>query len=666
MRNEATERDTVHKHSKIRILLFSFLVIVLVNLKLAHFDRAALGYIWSRYIYRCFGDARMTPLFEVYVLYRLILYLEDRVKKWPLIYTLPAAFFAFWMIEGRYFEIAGSVDFCFPEKFFVLLCALSALGYFFVYYFALVACEQIFLGVARRACVDTRNLSSHRLFRLVEERPFVTSLVLLLVASIPLYCISYPALFMGDTRRQVMQALGYVPLYYMHPVLHTLMIRLCLKIGMGLFGSENIGLFLNICLQGILIILALSFCVHTLVKNVGVRGYAALLVPLVFVVHPRCYQYLVQVTKDTTFCAFLLCYLCCTIRQMLGQARRYEFAAWVLFAILTILFRRDGMYVIIPTTFLIALFKGVRIKAAALVAIILVFLPVWDRVVMPALEVQPGSSRVVYSLIFQSTARYLTEYPDDVTPEEHDAIDAVLHYDQLVEKYQPELSDLVIRTYREEATKEDMKRFFQAMKSMFRRHPDVFFRAVFQNKFEYFYPSYVYSEYYNIDYCGYCYRQTNESTGTTHFHMPIPTYKAYLNYQMIREGFWHLPGLGVLISSFAAVFTSAFLLCFGLRRHLWRELTIMMICLMQIAIVFAGPTNGGYFRYSFPIVTVLPVMFLLICRAVVPDEKQEPALEASGGAIEADQTAAEGAGSAKGSSPRRAHIKRADNVGSNS
>ena len=635
MRNRATGEGAVRQHSKVQILLFSFLVVTLVNLSLAHFDRAALGYIWSSYIYRFFGDARMTPIFEVYVLYRLIYCLERRVKKWPLIYLLPAAFFAFWMIEGRYFERAGSVDFCSPEKFFILLCTLSALGYFFVYYFVLVACEQLFLSLARFACVDTRNLSSHRFFRLVEERPFVTSFVLLLIASIPLYCISYPALFMGDTRRQVMQALGFVPLYYMHPVLHTLFIRLCLRIGMGVFGSENVGMFIYICLQGLLMIVALSFCVHTLVKNVGIRGYAALLVPLVFVVHPRCYQYLAQVTKDTMFCAFLLCYLCCTIRQMLGQARRYEFVAWTLFAILTILFRRDGMYVIIPTTFLMVLFKGVRIKAAVLVTIILVFLPVWDRVVMPALEVEPGSSRVLYSLVFQSTARYLTEYPDDVTPEEHDAIDAVLHYDKLVEKYDPELSDLVIRTYREEATKEDMSRFFQAMKSMFLKHPDAFLHAVFQNKYEYFYPSYGYSEYYNIDYCGYCYDQANESTGVTNFHMSASTYKAYLNYQMIREGFWHLPGLGVLISSFAAVFASAFLLCFGLRKHLWRELTLLIVCLMQIAIVFAGPTNGGYFRYSFPIVTVLPIMVLLICRAIVPNDGTA-ALEGSGGAIEAE------------------------------
>jgi hypothetical protein len=155
---------------------------------------------------------------------------------------------------------------------------------------------------------------------------------------------------------------------------------------------------------------------------------------------------------------------------------------------------------------------------------------------------------------------------------------------------------------------------------MFRRHPETFIRSVLQNNFEYFAPSKKHSEYYNVDYSLTCIDQTNEATGRTSFSMSEPHYQMYLKYQMLREGFWHLPALGNLISSFAAVVTSCFLLFYALRRRRWKQLALMMILVMQIAIVFAGPTNGGYFRYTFPIVTILPVFVLLLMSDASDDE----------------------------------------------
>ena len=48
----------------------------------------------------------------------------------------------------------------------------------------------------------------------------------------------------------------------------------------------------------------------------------------------------------------------------------------------------------------------------------------------------------------QQTARYLKEYPDDVTKEEAKAIDGVMKYDEIADLYNPELSDPVKATYR--------------------------------------------------------------------------------------------------------------------------------------------------------------------------------------------------------------------------
>ena len=57
-------------------------------------------------------------------------------------------------------------------------------------------------------------------------------------------------------------------------------------------------------------------------------------------------------------------------------------------------------------------------------------------------------SRVFFSIPMQQTARYLKEYPDDVTKEEAKAIDGVMKYDEIADLYNPELSDPVKATYR--------------------------------------------------------------------------------------------------------------------------------------------------------------------------------------------------------------------------
>ena len=89
----------------------------------------------------------------------------------------------------------------------------------------------------------------------------------------------------------------------------------------------------------------------------------------------------------------------------------------------------------------------------------------------------------------QQTARYLKEYPDDVTKEEAKAIDGVMKYDEIADLYNPELSDPVKATYRGgHITMAKLKRYFNAWFSMFLRHPGVYIEATLHNSYGYYYP----------------------------------------------------------------------------------------------------------------------------------------------------------------------------------
>lgn len=106
-----------------------------------------------------------------------------------------------------------------------------------------------------------------------------------------------------------------------------------------------------------------------------------------------------------------------------------------------------------------------------------------------AAGVEPGSVKEMLSVPFQQTARYLKEYPDDVTSKERKAINKILDYDKLAEIYQPERSDHVKDTYKDK--KGGLKRYFrQAWLPMFFKHPDAYFEATLENTYGYYYPFY--------------------------------------------------------------------------------------------------------------------------------------------------------------------------------
>ena len=587
------------------------LIILFINLKLTHFDRREYGVFSFAYVEHLFGPINFVPLLEWYVLYHVLSWLEDRVDRWMPIYLVPAAFFAFFMVEGRFFDTGANVDFFSTEKFFVALCCLAAIGYTAIYYIGFVVADYLLTRASEKIMQQSESRSFGRFGQALEAHPLVVSFLLLFLASLPLILLSYPGTFAGDCPRQFKQALGIQDLYYMHPVLHTLLLRLFFNLGNNVLGSQNLGIYVLCVIQSTAIVLAMAYCVKTLVNYVGVKGYAALLPPLVLFLNPRCHQFLVQLTKDGIFCAFLLGFIGASIRIIMGSKERHTYVLWLVFSLGTILFRREGLYLICPTLLLMALFRGCRIPAASVLVVVITFFMFWNRVALPMMKVVPGSPRVVYSIMFQQTARYLRDYPDDVTDEEREAIDVILPYDQLPELYESELSDPVIKSYNDESTSQDMQAYFDAWASMFLKHPDAYFRATLNNKYEYFYPSPTHSFWYTYQYSANYMGIVNKGCGTN-FHYPSALDRPRIAYQNLRESFFHLPSMGLLVSSYLAVVSGAFLLFFGLRRRSWRELTIMMTLLMQLAVLAAGPTNGNYYRYTFPVVTVMPILMLLL------------------------------------------------------
>lgn len=188
---------------------------------------------------------------------------------------------------------------------------------------------------------------------------FAGSLLLLLLAWLPVYLAYYPGICAYDAPVQTGQIVEH---YYFdhHPIVHTLFLQGMLWLGTQLSGSMNVGMALYTAVQMLLLAGSMAYGVLVLHRRqvAAVWQIAVVLLGMVFPFH---WYMSVSMTKDTVFSAFLLLQLISLTDILLED--RVEWRPGIrdlLFFIGTvgmILFRNNGKYAMI--VLLVFLFPAV-------------------------------------------------------------------------------------------------------------------------------------------------------------------------------------------------------------------------------------------------------------------------------------------------------------------
>ena len=481
-----------------------------------------------------------------------------------------------------------------------------------------------------------KRLARYR--RRLEEKPFRTVFLTLLIAYIPHILLSYPAIFMGDNGAQIVQAfptLGSVGVPYLprgrllsesvfinqhHPVFHTWLIHVCLLLGNALFHSFNAGIFLCTLVHALSLIAAFSAAAALLLRErlTGTDG-ALLLVAYAFV-HPMIHSYLCVLTKDLVFTAFLILMVCGYYLLLTGRRGKKTWMGMGIACVGVLLLRNDWKY-LLPVALLAAglLHRPSRKAFLAFGCFALFSGFAVYGLLFPALRYTPGSIREMLSIPFQQTARYVTYHSDDVTDEEREAIDAVLDYAALKDNYRPRKSDAVKNTYREEATGEELLRYFRAWAAMLRKHPGTYVQATMNNYYQYFYPGvqfkYIYSYQWSVE----CIEDINdkiEALGQA-FSYPEQTERFRSLSDEINDTLRLFPGFSLLMTPAVYTWLLAIMLVYGISRKKRAAVALLVPPLGILLACLVGPCNGYYGRYLFPVVALMPILiplFLTCCR----------------------------------------------------
>lgn len=279
-----------------------------------------------------------------------------------------------------------------------------------------------------------------------------------------------------------------------------------------------------------------------------------------------------------------------------------------------ILFRNNGKYIIYPMSFVLIIMiikeykkcfdKQILIRGIGVIIISLFLAIGSEEFLIFHYNIQNGSIREALSLPFQQTARYIAEYGDEVTDEEKKAIDTILDYDSLAEKYDPRISDPVKNTFRKDSTKEDLINYFKVWLQQFKKHPLTYFKATMNQNYYLLYPCIEDAALYNTTIIsGY------ESTVELLEMNEIQTFKTareiLANW---NRTLFFMPVIGMFSSTAFYNIILLFLFIYAIHFKMKKIFLLFVPLIINDLIIVAAPVIHGHVRYAFPIIYSMPIV----------------------------------------------------------
>ena len=518
---------------------------------------------------------------------------------------------AFFMIFGNSFMCVGSTALIFKNIGYFLLSLIMYIGY---YYLFLVLISYLFRFLDKNNfSEENKEKKDNKFVAAFKKHPFLFSLCFIVICWLPYIISYYPIILSPDPSFQIRQFFGIrtkyadyailldenVVMTNHHPVTHTMLLGGCLKLG-TMIGNDNLGLFFYSIIQISVLASVLAFSIYYMQK-MGLKTKYLIGVLLIYALVPMFPLYAMSGVKDVLFGAFIFLYFIFLHNLVKTKCEGYKWWNYLLIIILLILiclFRNNGIHVLIlslPFTLIIARKKWKQLLTV--MVCVFGFYGVFDKVILPYYKITPGSIREVLSVPFQQTARLAKYHGNEFTEEEIAVIDKILGYDDLAERYDPELADPVKNEFNKYATDEDLKEYFKVWFNGLIKHPGTYIEATMNNVYGFFYPEktkwYVY---YKFD-------DRITENGFDYHYNSLETSRNILSEYAVA--FPYIPGIGLISNIGFNVWIIFTLFAYAIYKKLYKNILILAPALILILVCVVGPANT-YFRYALPFIFAMP------------------------------------------------------------
>lgn len=523
---------------------------------------------------------------------------------------LAILFSQFVTIEGSFHQV-HSWALCFGSNLSILIWIARSLVYAYVFY-------KCLLGIL--VIIEKQNVITSEKYHINFQKWF---LIIVFIRLVTLF-LFYPCVFGFDAAvglRTFMDpdcaTCDHHP--YSVQLVHSLFFTLGKKIGHISIGFAILSL-LSILFSSAIIIYGLKLLIKTQISRRWLLFIAS-----VYALFPL-YPYLsIYPTKDGFFAYAFLLYIFTLYDLYLTAANCIRSARFITLHTISILLvcltRHQGIYIIIIESFILLYCYRQQWKRTLLVT----YLPIclflaYNNLLLPWMNVEPGGKQEKYGMLFQQTAYYLKQHPQDVTNTELAAINRILDCDTIVAKYTFNSTDAVKNRYKynpwyrvfpdspsmfrhiDHANEEkDLKDYCSAWRTMGLRHPLTYLEAALNVSAGFFYngnrliletePKWA----------------INNSAATPEYKFAHFTTVARIYNNRIYSLF-KVPFINWIIAIAYYNWIAIFLTALLFYRKDTKGLSIFLPVVVSLGILLVCPMIYG--RYSYPIVMAIP--FLLI------------------------------------------------------
>lgn len=434
---------------------------------------------------------------------------------------------------------------------------------------------------------------------------FLCSFAILLIMWSPYVISTAPGMDCVDMGWQISQFVNGSYSTH-HPLFATFIYGIVFSAGNAIAGI-NSGLMAMTLFQTFALALVLSFEIVVL-YDMNFSKPALIAALAFFALAPVFGTYCQWIVKDSLFGAVFALYVtlyarCCLRAEKEGVSIR-DLSLLLGASVATGLLRNNAFYAIAfaAVAFVLVFRKKLSLTKIGLMLAVIPLVLAFNQAALVATNAQKGDIREALSIPFQQSARYALEHSNDATQEEIEAIDAVLDYSDLAERYKWKISDPV-KDKAKTGDKAALAKYLQAWAAQGLRHPVCYTESFLDQTYGYWslQNPRVYNREFgligNNKYIG-----KNLGTESMTF-FPELASKA----SKIVKIFEDMPLFGLF--SIAGFYTLVGISLAALALYRGKPKTLILLAPSAILLLtcMAGPLNGSI-RYSFGIIAAFPII----------------------------------------------------------
>ena len=415
-------------------------------------------------------------------IYKAIQIKEKRLVICTLIISI---LFSLFEVIGFSIDTTKSLDCIISSKTVFLNSVIKFIGIATIIYIVI-----LFLYEKVIPAINQKEDKTIRLFNNKKSNFFILWGIIMLVW-LPYFLKYCPAIITPDSLDQIYQTQGINVLSNHHPVFHTFIIAIALNIG-KLIGNYNVGVAIFTVFQMLALSAIFAFTLYTMSKK-NINNGIKIGTFIFFAFYPVFGMYSITIWKDIPFAIVMLLFILQLVdlvyneKEFLNSKKKQIFL--IISMILVIMFRNNGIYVVLLTIpFLLWFYRKSIKKLLPITMIPVIFYLLYTGPVFKILNIKKGSVREALSIPLQQFVRVLKDRGDELTDKQKQSIYNFLPQENIVDLYNPTLSDPVKACFDDEYFSNNKFEFITTWAGLVFGYPVEVVEAFLCNNYGYWYP----------------------------------------------------------------------------------------------------------------------------------------------------------------------------------